>query len=304
MNDTPPRPVVAIGNFDGVHLGHAALLARARAIADAQGRPLVAVTFEPHPRAFFNPDAPPFRLTPETVKARRLKELDVDEVQILDFNAIMAGLSAAQFVDMIVVGHLDAAHVVVGSDFHFGKGRAGHVDTLQADGRFQVTAVTLEAAGDAPVSSTRIRAALKEGDIAAANAMLGWAWEIEGPVVHGDARGRELGYPTANMPLGETCVPAHGVYAARVLIDGEWRMGAANIGIRPMFATPEPLLEVYVLDFSGDLYGQTLRVQPVRKLRDEAKFDTLDALKAQIAQDVARAREILGVAMAGMESGR
>ncbi len=292
-NAKPDKPVVAIGNFDGVHKGHASLLAHARAIADKEGRKLVALTFEPHPRAFFRPGDAPFRITPETVKDRRLKALGCDRVEILDFNSIMAQLTAQQFIDFIIADHLNASHVVVGQDFHFGKGRGGSIETLRADGRFTVDGVSLATSGDSAISSTRVREKIAGGDIAAANALLGWEWEIEGEVLHGDKRGRELGYPTANIDMGEGIVPAMGIYAVRVLLDGQWRDAVANIGIRPMFEAETPLLEVFIFDFHGDLYGRSLRVRPVQKLRDEAKFETLDALKAQMAQDCARARDIL-----------
>lgn len=294
MDDSNNPCVVAIGNFDGVHKGHAALLAHARAVADAHGLPLAALTFEPHPRQFFKPSDKPFRLTPEHVKERRLKACGADSVEILDFNEIMASLTPQQFIDFMLVDHLNAVHVVVGSDFHFGRNRAGTLATLQGDARFKTHAVTLALAGDAPVSSTRIRAALEAGDIQAANTMLGWDWEIEGEVAHGDKRGRELGYPTANIPLGETLCPAYGIYAVRVDVGGGiWHRGAASIGLRPMFKVKEPLLEVYILDFEGDLYGRTLRVQLVKKLRDEVKFDGLEALKTQMALDVTAVRDII-----------
>lgn len=293
MENSGVSPVVAIGNFDGVHLGHRALLSAGKNLSVMQNRPLVALTFEPHPRSFFQPGAAPFRITPEQVKERRLRLGGADRVDVLDFNKIMASLTPAQFIDMVVIGHLNAAHVVVGADFHFGRDRAGHVDTLQADGRFEVTALALESDGAAPVSSTRIREALTAGDIDAANALLGWEWEIEGRVEQGDRRGRELGYPTANIPLGDTICPAMGIYAARVLVDDVWHPAAVNIGIRPMFAVETPLVEAHILDFKGDLYGRDLRVRPVRRIRDEAKFDSLDALRTQMAADCARAREIL-----------
>lgn len=269
------------------------MLAAGKRIAAFENRELVALTFEPHPRSFFKPADAPFRITPEPVKERRLKALGVDRVDVLDFNDIMAGLTAEQFIEMIILGHLNASHVVVGSDFHFGKSRTGTVETLRNDKRFQVDGVALELMADAPVSSTRIREALKSGDIGVANAMLGWDWEMEGIVAHGDKRGRDLGYPTANIPLEDTIAPAYGIYAVRVNIDGAWRDGVANIGIRPMFETKAPLLEVYVFDFDGDLYGQPLRVQPVQKLRDEARFDDLEALKAQMARDVVDAKAAL-----------
>lgn len=291
MENSNKPCVVAIGNFDGVHRGHAALLDTARRIAGEKGHPLVALTFEPHPRSYFKPDAQAFRLTPEHLKEAVLKARGVDRVKVLDFNDIMASLTAEQFIDMMLVDWLNASTVVVGADFHFGAKRGGHVDTLQKDKRFETIAVTLENSGGEAVSSTRIREALRAGDIKTANDLLGWPWEMDGEVAHGDKRGRELGYPTANIPLTDTCVPAHGIYAVDVNIgDGIWRRGAASIGLRPMFAVKTPLLEVYILDFEGDLYGRTLRVRPLVKLRDEAKFDTLDALKDQMSKDVAQSR--------------
>jgi riboflavin kinase / FMN adenylyltransferase len=293
MNDKASAGVVAIGNFDGVHRGHAALLAHAREVANEYKLPLTVLTFEPHPRSYFKPDSAPFRLTPEPVKDRRLKIHGVDRIDVLDFNAIMAGLSAAQFIDMILVDHLKASHVVVGADFRFGKDRGGHIDTLQGDGRFHVHAVVLEKMMDVPVSSSRIRDALTAGDIDSANAMLGWPWEIEGIVERGDRRGHELGYPTANVWLDETLAPAHGIYAVRVWIKERWRNGVASIGLRPMFQVKAPLLEVHVFDFIDDLYDTSLRTQPIRKLRDEVKFDTTEALVAQMHHDADLARAIL-----------
>lgn len=294
MDDSKQKTVVAIGNFDGVHKGHAALLAHARKVADAEGLPLVALTFEPHPRAFFDPDAKPFRITPEAVKERRLLACGADRVEILDFNGIMASLSAEMFIDMILVDLLDAAHVVVGNDFQFGHKRTGTLATLERDGRIKVHAAPLESMANAPVSSTRVRACLEAGDMAGANNLLGWDWEIEGTVGHGDKRGRELGYPTANILLGETIAPAYGIYACAVDIgDGVWRKGAASLGLRPMFAVTEPLLEVFVLDWAGDLYDRPVRVRPIKRLRGEMKFDSLEALKIQMAADVEETRRIM-----------
>ncbi|NBX65595.1 MAG: bifunctional riboflavin kinase/FAD synthetase [Proteobacteria bacterium] len=294
MDTSKPKSVIAIGNFDGVHKGHAALLTFAKKLALVENMPLKVLTFEPHPRQFFKPGNAPFRLTPEHVKERRLKELGVDAVEVLIFNAIMAKLSADMFIDMMLVDLVNAAHVVVGHDFHFGHGRTGSIETLKADKRFVTHTVILEESGAAPVSSTRIRESLVGGDISAANDLLGWEWEIEGVVIHGDKRGRELGYPTANIPLAETLCPAHGIYAVRVNIgDGVWRPAAANIGLRPMFEVKSPLLEVYLLDFDADLYGRTLYVRPVKKLRDEAKFKDLEELKSAMSADVEMARNIL-----------
>lgn len=293
MNHKSSAGVVAIGNFDGVHKGHAALLARARVLADIHKLPLTVLTFEPHPRTFFKPEAPPFRLTPESVKARRLDALRVDRVDEMPFDASLAGLDAKDFIDQIIIELLDTKHVVVGADFHFGKDRGGHVDTLQADKRFTTHAIALENIGEAPASSTRIREALTVGDIAGANAMLGWEWEIESLVERGDGRGKVLGYPTANMMFNDTLAPAYGIYAVRAYINGMWRPGVANIGVRPMFKVKLPLLEAHLFDFDGDLYGQTLRVRPVKKLRDEAAFENHGALIAQMDRDSAAARAVL-----------
>lgn len=294
MDTSKAKSVVAIGNFDGVHKGHEALVAKAKKLALSENLPLKILTFEPHPRQFFKAGAAPFRLTPEHLKERRLKALGADTVEVLVFNEIMAKLSAGMFVDMVVVDLVNAAHVVVGDDFHFGHNRTGTLETLKADKRFVTHALALESAGNAPVSSTRIREALQMGDIPVANALLGWEWEIEGEVVHGDKRGRTLGYPTANIFLNETLCPAHGIYAVRVDIgDGVWRSAAASIGMRPMFEVKAPLLEVFLIGFEGDLYGRTLRVRPVQKIRDEAKFEGIEALKAVMAQDVAQTIKIL-----------
>jgi len=290
---TNTKCVLAIGNFDGVHQGHAALLKTAGDIAADNQLPLYVLTFEPHPRTFFKPDTTPFRITLRNTKIRLLKAFASD-VRVLDFNAFLAGMSAQQFINDIIVRDMNAAHVVVGQDFHFGKDRSGHIETLQADTRFKTTPISLIGDTMAAISSTRIRQALHDGNITEANEMLGWHWAIEGEVIHGDKRGREIGFPTANIPLGDTLCPAHGIYAVWVDIgDGKWLPGAANIGLRPMFALAKPLLEVYLLDWSGDLYGKTLKVRPVKHLRPEAKFEGLEALKAQIAKDCAAARDVL-----------
>lgn len=291
-----PRPmkpaVIAIGNFDGVHKGHQALLSQAQSIARQKGADFLVLTFEPHPRAFFRPDTPAFRITPASLKEDLFRQLIRPDYYVsLSFNTAMASLTAEDFIRDILVESCNAAAVVVGKGFHFGKGRGGTVETLRSCGDFETVALDLTPGGAAPVSSSRIRAHLQEGAVDEANALLGWEWAIRSRVVHGDKRGRELGYPTANMHFGDSLVPAHGIYAVRVKIDGEdtWRRGAANIGIRPMFESAEPLLETYIFDFDGDLYGRILTVRPVKKLRDEMKFDSLDALVAQMDKDCAAA---------------
>ena len=287
--------VMAIGNFDGVHRGHQALLARAREIAAAADRPVCVMTFEPHPRRLFRPDDPPFRITPPAVKARRLAACGVDTLIALPFDWPFASQSADDFIAHVLRAGPNPSHIVVGSDFAFGQLRAGTPDTLRAAG-FTVTVLDKIAdEGDDAYSSSRVRQALCEGRIDDANQLLGWDWEIEGTVVKGDQRGRTIGYPTANVPLGDTLHPAYGVYATWVMIDGEdeWRPAATNIGIRPMFELKVGQVEAYIMDFSGDLYGKTLRIKPVQRLRGEAKFDSLEALITQIDKDCAQARTLL-----------
>jgi riboflavin kinase/FMN adenylyltransferase len=287
--------VLAIGNFDGVHRGHQALLAAARVSADKNGTPMGVMTFEPHPRRLFRPDDPPFRITPPAVKHRRLAESGVDFILSLPFDWNFASQSAQDFIDRVLKAGPDPAHIVVGSDFAFGQLRKGTPQTLR-DAGFAVTVLDKVAdEGEDPLSSSRIREALCRGEIATANDMLGWAWEIEGIVVKGDQRGRTIGFPTANVMLGDTLHPAYGIYATWVQIEGEaqWRPAATNIGIRPMFELKVGQVEAYIMDYSGDLYGTALRIRPVARLRGEAKFDSLDALVAQIEKDCADARDIL-----------
>jgi riboflavin kinase/FMN adenylyltransferase len=288
------KSVVVIGNFDGVHLGHQALIEHARGIADVNNCTLSIVTFEPHPRTFFQAEASPFRLTPAPIKKDILSQY-CDHYHALDFNQDMVSKTAERFIQDIIVDLCHAAYVVVGADFRFGKDRAGSLETLKSDNRFETVAYDLKEIGGEAISSSRIRDHLKKAELQQAQALLGRVWIIESEVIHGDKRGRELGYPTANMRFGDTLVPSHGVYTVKVRIKGEreWRHGAANIGIRPMFESREPLLEVYIFDFNDDLYGQILEVEPVQKIRDEMKFDNLHDLKGQMKNDCIIAKEIL-----------
>lgn len=293
--ETAQRAVVAIGNFDAIHRGHHALLEIARKRALDLGRPFGVLTFEPHPRRLFRPDDPPFRITPLAVKLQRLEACKVDCTFVLNFDWDIAKLTATDFMQKILRDKLQTSDLVIGADFHFGQNRSGSIPTLQENG-FHCTIIgPVKDAQSAIYSATRIRGLIQAGHIDEANALLGWDWEIQGIVQKGDQRGRELGYPTANVALGETIHPAYGIYATRVKIPGEkdWRMAATNIGIRPMFATPTALVESYILDFNGDLYDQTLRIRPVKKLRDEMKFESLDALKAQMAKDCEETFKIL-----------
>lgn len=293
--------VVALGNFDGVHLGHQAVIRQAAEIAHSKKAPLAVLTFEPHPRSFIRPQDPPFRLTPFRIKTRHLQALGVDFVFELAFDAAMMARSAENFVAEILVGGLHIAHVVVGYDFCFGKGRAGNAALLTEFGGqhgFGVTSVAAAKAGAGPAySSTLVREQLQAGDPKSAAATLGRPWEIEGRVEHGDARGRLLGFPTANIAIGEYMEPKLGVYAV-MAIDGDdesggWIKGVANLGRRPTVGGTRVQLEAHLFDFAGDLYGKHLRVALIDFIRPEMKFNGLDALKAQIAADSDTARKIL-----------
>lgn len=286
--------VIAIGNFDGVHRGHQKILAKAKSIADELNKPLGILTFEPHPRRLFRPDEAPFRITPETLKVERLEKSGVEIVFAPHFDWDFASQSAEGFIQNIIKDAIDPAHIVVGYDFCFGQLRKGAPQDFIAAG-IDTTIIEEIAEEGEKLSSSRIRASLRHGKIAEANALLGWEWEIRGPVIHGNKRGRELGYPTANVQLGDTTHPAYGVYATLAQIEGEeiWRPSATNIGIRPMFEAPEALVETFIFDFDQDIYDKTIRVKPVQRLRSEAKFDSLDDLITQMAKDCDQAREIL-----------
>jgi riboflavin kinase/FMN adenylyltransferase len=295
---TAQGAVIVIGNFDGVHRGHQSLINLARDKAALLQAPVGVLTFEPHPRALFRPDDPVFRLTPEPIKQQRLEELGVDILYSLKFDWDFASLSPQQFMEQVLNTGLEPAHIIVGQDFCFGQLRKGTTQTL-IDAGLPVTALEkiVDEDGD-DVSSSSIRQELRHGNIAAANELLGWEWIMQGTVVKGDQRGRELGFPTANVPLGDTLHPAYGIYASYVQIvedgpDSPWLPAATNIGIRPMFELQVGQIESYIFDFSRDIYGKTLRVKPVKRLRGEAKFDSLEALIAQIEADCAEARKIL-----------
>jgi riboflavin kinase / FMN adenylyltransferase len=301
-NDLPADArgaVVALGNFDGVHLGHRAVVARAGAIARELGRPLGVLSFEPHPRSLFRPQDPPFRLTPFRPKAHALEALGVDLLYVQHFDRAFSEKSAADFVEQVLVGDLGIAHAVAGWDFVFGHKRGGNMGFLREAGArlgFGIEELRPVEGGGEVVSSTRIRELLVAGDMRGAASLLGRPWEVDGHVLHGDARGRALGWPTANLELGEYLRPAYGIYAIRAAIDEPqpvWRDGVANLGIRPMWRTDQPMVEAHLFDFAGDLYGRVLRVQLVERLRPEAKFDSLEALKSQIAQDALDARSAL-----------
>lgn len=288
--------VLALGNFDGVHRGHAELARVAGAMAAQQGTSAAALTFEPHPRTVFRPEQPVFRLTPEPIKIALLAELGLSPGFIIPFDRAVAGIPAEAFVDDLLLGQLGAAGLVCGYDFHFGKGRIGSPEMLQArcgHAGIPVAVVPPFTFQGEPVSSTLVRTALEAGDVGHAEALLGRPWFVRGEIAHGDKRGRDLGYPTANMHLAHDCRLRFGIYAVRMRIDGVWRDGVASFGSRPTFDDGAPRLETFVFDFSGDLYGKTVDVAFVAFLRGEAKFDTLDALITQMDADSARARGIL-----------
>lgn len=289
--------VVAIGNFDGVHLGHQSILRQARALC-APGQKLLVLTFEPHPRSVFRPQDPVFRLSPAEAKARLLCHYGADGVINWPFSTDFAKVSAEDFVRDILHTQIGADHVVVGYDFHFGQGRSGTSDYLAARGEelgFGVTIIP-QLRGEAGLvhASSTIRTALAKGDVAAANQALGHAWFVSEEVIHGAKRGRDLGYPTANMQMAPGCRLAHGIYAVNVTrADGTCHHGVASYGRRPQFDNGAPLLETFLFDFSGDLYGEVLAVIFHAYLRPEMAFGDVDALISQMDQDSLEARRLL-----------
>ena len=297
--DTPAQAkggAVALGNFDGVHRGHQALIDRTAEQAKLLNAPVVALTFEPHPRRFFVPDTGPFRLTLPAAKLRLLEQYGVQAVLAQRFDEAFAALSPDAFIDDVLLKGLGARHVVCGYDFTFGNRRGGNVERLREAGRqkgFGVTVLDPVMREGEIYSSTRIREALRAGWVSEAAELLGHHWEIEGVVELGDQRGRTIGFPTANVALGEHLRPRFGVYAVRALVDGEWRNAVANLGRRPTFGKLQENFEVHLFDFAGDLYGKTLRVALIDFIRPEMKFTGLDQLKAQIAADGEAARKLL-----------
>jgi riboflavin kinase/FMN adenylyltransferase len=289
---------VAIGAFDGVHRGHQAVIARARVAADRLGAPLAVVSFDPHPRRWFQPEAAPFRLMTPAQMARALEPLGVDRLYLLPFDADMAAMSDQAFAQEVLADGLGIRHAAVGFDFTYGKGRTGSAEGLRRHGESLGFGVTVVDRVDDPdglkLSSSGVREALKAGDMDRAKAILGRPFAIEGQVIHGDKRGRTIGVPTANIPMGDYMRPAYGVYATRTrLPDGRVVDGVANLGVRPMFEIDQPLLEVWLFGFDGDLYGQTVETELIAFLRGELAFDGLDALKVQIEADAEAARAAL-----------
>ncbi len=291
---------VAIGNFDGVHVGHQAVIDIARREADALSAPVGVLTFEPHPRAYFAPQSEPFRLMSAEARATRLEKLGVERLYQLNFNAALSALSPRDFAKNVISEGLGLRHVVVGADFCFGQGRSGTVEDLCAFGEefgFGVTVAPLVTFEQGQVSSTSIRQALSEGRPRDAATQLGHWHRIEGPVIGGEQRGRELGYPTANMSVDGLHLPKLGVYAVLVdILEGPFAgsyHGAASLGVRPMFGENTPNIETFIFDFTGDIYGANVSVALVDYLRPELKFDGLDALITQMNADCDKAKEIL-----------
>jgi riboflavin kinase/FMN adenylyltransferase len=288
--------VVAIGNFDGVHRGHRSVIDFAMKRAAAAGKPSAVLTLEPHPRSYFRPDETLFRLTDERQKLRLLASTGLDGAVVLTFNAALAGLPAERFVAEILVGRLGVSGVAIGFDFHFGQGRGGSPAFLKEAGArygFPVDiAPKLEDEGR-PVSSGTIRAALEAGRVVEAAELLGYPWFASGEVIHGEKRGREMGFPTANLKLDPACGLKHGIYAVRVGIGDARYDGVASFGRRPTFDNGAPLLEVFLFDFSGDLYGKSLDVALIGWIRPEEKFVSVEALMAQMSLDSERARDAL-----------
>lgn len=291
---------IAIGNFDGVHLGHRAVIGEAGRIAKDQDIAWAVLSFEPHPRSLFSPDGAPFRLTPFRSKARYIGEQGVDNLIVLHFDEEFTNLSADDFISRVLVEALGARHVVSGYDFVFGHKRTGNCELLLHRGQqegFDFTCVSAVDDGQTVYSSTAVRECLRDGNPRGAAHLLGRNFEIEGRVEHGDQRGRTIGFATANLHLGEYLRPAHGVYAIRAGVEEagqtRWYDGVANYGSRPTFDNKDTILEAHLFDFDGDLYGQHLRVDLIDFLRQEKKFDGVDDLKAQIAIDCDKARRIL-----------
>jgi len=288
--------VVAIGNFDGVHRGHKAVIAAAQTRAEALGRPAAALTFEPHPRAFFQPGEPLFRLTDAATKLRLLAATGLDGAIVLTFDDALANLSAENFVDRILVERFGVSGAAIGFNFHFGANRAGAPHFLAAEGKkcgFAVDVVPPLQDRGRPVSSQPIREALAAGRLDAAAELLGYPWFISGTVLHGDKRGRELGFPTANLMPDASCGLRHGIFAVRVGIGGRRYDGVASFGRRPMFDAGTVLLEVFLFDFSGDLYGAAMDVAFIAFIRDEAMFASAKELIRQMQEDSRLAREAL-----------
>jgi riboflavin kinase/FMN adenylyltransferase len=289
--------IVALGNFDGFHLGHQAVVGRAVQRGAHERRPVIVATFDPHPVRHFRPDAPPFRLTTLDQRERLFAHAGADAMLVFRFGAELASMDAPEFVADMMVGHIGASGVVTGDDFSFGKGRTGDpalLKTLGAAHGLAAEAVPQVLVDGERVSSGRVREALQAGDTATATRLLSRPFAIQGEVIHGDKRGRALGWPTANLELQNYLRPKYGIYAVRVTLDDDSEhAGVASLGVRPTFDPARELLEAVLFDFEGDLYGRTIEVALHHYLRPEMKFDSVDALKVQMDADAAQAKELL-----------
>src|SRR5665647_271035 len=297
--EIPKGAVVAMGNFDGVHLGHRAVIAAALQMGRAQGRPALALTFEPHPRLFFSPHTPQFRLTDEAAKLRLLAGTGLSGAVVMKFDQARAGTTAQDFIHHELIERLGVSGIAVGYDFHFGKGRVGSPGLLVNEAPRLGIEVDVQPHVDIeerPVSSSAIRMALAEGQVEEATRMLGGPWFVTGEVIHGEKRGRDLGFPTANIRLDTDCGLRHGIYAVRAGRGAERFDAVASFGRRPTFDNGAPLLEVFLFDFQGDLYGTALDIAFIGFIREELKFDSVEALVARMNDDSARARAMLAAA--------
>ncbi len=283
-----------LGNFDGMHRGHTALIGECVSLAHRLGAKPAVMTFEPHPREFFSPDKKPVSIYSFRQKAEHMKTLGIECVFAVRFNTRLAAMSAHDFVHSILWRSLEVKHVLTGYDFAFGKGRSGNIDFLASQAGslgFGFSVLPAVVDGDETLSTSAIRAALAQGDIAKASRMLGHAYFLEGHVSHGNKRGQSIGFPTANIRMHHLCPPRFGVYAVRARVEGIWHDGIANLGIKPTFGEHKPLLEVHLFDFHQTIYGKNIRVEFLHFIRDEQSFSGIDALRAQITADIAQARQ-------------
>jgi riboflavin kinase / FMN adenylyltransferase len=297
---------IALGNFDGVHRGHRALIAAAKTAAIAKGAAAGVMLFEPHPREYFQPDEPHFRLTPLNRKLVLFRELGLDVAFVEAFDAALAALTADAFIERVLVAGLGISHVVIGYDFYFGNKRGGNPETLVNAGAelgFGVTVVPPQAEGGEAFSSSAIRLHLAQGDIRGATRILGSPWRVSGTVIGGAKRGTGMGYPTANLPMPKGTALGHGIYAVRAVVDGLAHDAAAYLGTRPTFDDGMPVLEVFLLDFDGDLYGREIGVEFVDFIRPDRKFSSADELVVQMNDDVAKVREVLRDSIGQADSG-
>ena len=299
LANAPKNAVIALGNFDGLHLGHRAIIAQTKRIADEKKRPLALMTFEPHPREVLAKNAPPLRIYSLRSKLETIAQLGVESVLLVRFNPAFASLSADDFTQQILRGQLQAAHVVTGENFYFGKGRGGNKQLLEQaaqKGDFGYTALPPVTGADGQmISSSAIRTLLGEGQVKAAGELLGAPYHISGHVVRGQQQGRVLGYPTANIALGTLFRPRFGIYAVRAYVDGKHYAAVASLGVKPTFGEFAPMLEVHLFNEKQDLYGRRMRVEFVEFIRAEEKFASSQALVAQMADDCEKAKIILGL---------